>query len=373
MQNNNLQFKLALALIPGVGAGLVRSLVASTGSPEAVFKENIRALQKIPGVGETLSTRIRASDTLSRAEEEMRFMRKEGIESSFLLDADYPDRLKQCPDAPVIFFYKGVIPNLTKTWLSIIGTRSPTSRGTLMTTQLVRELAGQGHHMVIVSGLAYGIDIHAHRAALSSGLPTVAVLGHGFHTIYPSIHRSTADDIMKNGCLITDFFSFNKLEPKNFIRRNRIIAGLSEATLVVESGIKGGATTTAEMANSYNRDVFAIPGRVSDPMSKGCNWLIRTHQATLVEQAGDLEYFMGLDQGKPKGGSEQIFLFESLDENERNIVNLIRMEAQSIDSIARSLNLPVQKISGVLLQLELKGLVRASPGKRFGVQEDLKT
>ncbi|MCD6332257.1 MAG: DNA-processing protein DprA [Bacteroidales bacterium] len=356
--------QLNLALLPGVGAGLVRTLFTAFGSASAILREKRKSLEKIPGIGTMTAKQICRNGFRQRAEEEIRFMQKEKITPLFLMDDKYPDRLKQCPDAPVILFYKGRLEYPGYRWISFIGTRKPSSRGVASVRKIISSLA-KYHRLVVVSGLAYGVDIQAHRSALEAGLPTVAVLGHGFHTLYPAIHRSVAREIMDQGALVTDFFSHNTMDPKNFIKRNRIIAGLSEGVLIAESGLKGGATTTAEMANSYNRDVFAIPGRSSDEQSKGCNWLIRTNQATLVESAEDLEYFLGLDRKSKNTEELQKKMFNLMDREEKEIWDLLENHKLSIDELARQVSCPYQRLSTLLIQMEFKGFIRVMPGKQY--------
>lgn len=356
--------KLALALIPGIGANIARALMARCSTAEEIFRLRQHDLLSVPGIGTLLADRIIHSGTFKRAEEEIRFLEKENLECRFLFDENYPARLAQCPDAPVLFFFRGEIPEQGFRMLSVVGTRNPTTRGKQVTHELIRGLSDKGHPVVITSGLAYGIDIQAHLAALDSGLKTIAVLGHGFHTLYPSVHRQIAGRISEQGGLISDFFSHNLPEPKNFIRRNRIIAGLTEATLVIESGIKGGAMVTAEMANSYDRDVMAVPGRPDDIMSKGCNYLIRNNQASLIENAADIEFVLGWNQDPVKKISPEPRLFEQLDAEETSIYNMLTVPL-SVDQISRLSENPVQRVSFLLLSLEFKGLIHAMPGKLY--------
>ncbi|MFA6127569.1 MAG: DNA-processing protein DprA [Bacteroidales bacterium] len=365
MEAKNLIPNLALALIPGIGANIARSLMSRSSCASEIFHLKRRDLLAIPGIGTQLADRLLHAGTFQRAEEEVRYLEKEKLGCLFLFDKDYPGRLAQCPDAPIVLFYRGEIPGSESRMISVIGTRNPTNRGRQLTRELINGLAGKGHRVVITSGLAYGIDIQAHLAALESGLKTIAVLGHGFHTLYPAVHRQIAERISGQGALMSDFFSHNLPEPKNFIRRNRIIAGLTEATLVIESGIKGGAMVTAEMANSYDRDVMAIPGRPDDPMSKGCNHLIRTHQAALIESADDLEFLLGWNQNSVPKTFIQPILFEELDPNELSVFNILDGEAMSVDQICRLAAMPVQHVSFILLSLEFKGLIQAMPGKIY--------
>ncbi len=296
----SLKHKIALGLIPRIGDISARKLVAHFGSVEAVFHESYRTLTRIPGIGPGLAKYISDRSYLDVAEKEAEYVTKHNIKTYFYLDSDYPFRLRQCEDSPVVFFFKGKCDLDASKILSVVGTRSATPRGKELCEKILGELAGGHPELVVVSGLAYGIDIAAHKAALAFNLTTVGVLANGLKTIYPSIHRSVAESMLKNGGLLTDFLSDALPERNNFIKRNRIIAGMSDATLVVESGIKGGALITADIAASYNRDVLAVPGRPEDQWSAGCNSLIKSNKAALAESAADIEYFLGWKSEKSK-------------------------------------------------------------------------
>ena len=250
--------------------------------------------------------------------------------------------------------------------ISIVGTRQATAYGREITEKLVYELAVRQHNPIIVSGLAYGIDIWAHKAALKNNLPTIAVLGHGLRTIYPPLHTSVAKEIVEKGALVTEFENEVKADKPFFVKRNRIIAGISDATVVVESGDKGGALITADLANSYNRDVFAFPGKVSDKHSGGCNKLIRMNKANLIENTDDLEYFLGWNSDKKENKVVQKELFIELKEDERKIFDLFsRQKEWYIDDICEQTLLPVSSVSALLLNLEFSGLVKCLPGKIY--------
>ncbi len=362
--NKDLQYKIGISLIPNVGPILTRRLLTTIGSPEGVFRESPSRLRKIPGFGEFLINQIQNPDILTKAEQEIAFINKFKIKHLFYTDVNYPLRLKQCEDAPVIFYFKGDVDWNSNKIISIVGTRSATEYGREVCMKLIEGCVERGHQPIIVSGLAYGIDITAHREALKNGLLTVAVLGHGFHTIYPAIHTSIARDISHQGALLTEFSSQTKPDPSNFIRRNRLIAGLSDATIVIESGIKGGALITADIASSYNRDVLAFPGRVGEPYSRGCNFLIKTNRAALIESAKDLEYCLQWDMFKKE--PKQKTLFAETTKEEDAILDLLRTENElSVDFICLKSNFPVNKVSGLLLNLEFKGLIKSLPGKMY--------
>jgi DNA processing protein len=361
----SLKHKIALGLIPHIGDINARKLVSHFGSVEAVFHEPYRNLVKIPGIGSGLAKYISDRSYLEIAEKEAEYVTGKNIRTYFYLDNDYPYRLRQCEDSPVVFFYKGHCNLDASKILSVVGTRSATPHGKEMCVKIIGGLASDYPDLVIVSGLAYGIDIAAHKAAMSCNLATIAVLGHGLKTIYPSIHRSTAEAMLVNGGLLTDFISDALPERNNFLKRNRIIAGLSDATLVVESGIKGGALLTADMAGSYNRDVFAVPGRPEDQWSAGCNKLIKNNLAALVCSSEDIEYFLDWKRVKTRPPVQQM-LFSDLDENEKRIFDLISKENElNIDSICRSLDIPVYKLSSLLLQMEFKGIIKCRPGNLY--------
>ncbi|MBK7131447.1 MAG: DNA-protecting protein DprA [Bacteroidales bacterium] len=360
-----LKHKIALGLIPRIGDINARKLVSHFGSVEAVFSEPYGNLIKIPGIGSGLAKYISDRTYLETAEKEADYVTANNIKTFFYLDNDYPYRLRQCDDSPVVFFFKGNCDLNAGKILSVVGTRNATGRGKELCDKIIGGLAAGHPDLIISSGLAYGIDIAAHKAALANKLQTIGVLAHGFKTIYPSIHSSTARSIIKQGGLLSDFISDALPERNNFIKRNRIIAGLSDATLVVESGIKGGALITADIANSYNRDVLAVPGRPEDQWSAGCNSLIKSNKAALIECAEDIEYVLDWKPEKAKPPVQRT-LFSELDDNEKLIYELISKEGElTIDSICRGLEIPVYKLSSLLLQMEFKGLVKCFPGNLY--------
>ena len=365
MSEVSLKHKIALGLIPRVGDINARKLVSHFGSVEAIFHASYRNLTKIPGIGPGLAQYICDRSYLSAAEKEAEYVEKNNIKTFFYLDDDYPFRLRQCDDSPVVFFFKGNCDLNASRMLSVVGTRNATTRGKELCEKIIGALAASYPDLIIISGLAYGIDIAAHKAAIAHNLQTIGVLGHGFKTIYPSIHRSTANTMIKNGGLLSDFLSDALPERNNFIKRNRIIAGISDATLVIESGIKGGALITADIAGSYNRDVFAVPGRPDDQWSAGCNDLIRNNKAALTQCSDDIEYFLNWKPEKSKP-PVQTTLFSELNDNEKLVFELISKEGElSIDTICRSLEMPVYKLSSLLLQMEFKGLLKCYPGNLY--------
>ena len=360
-----LKHKIALGLIPRIGDINARKLVSHFGSVEAIFHEPYRNLIKIPGIGSGIAKCISERSYLDTAEKEAEYVIKNNIRTYFYLDNDYPFRLRQCDDSPVVFFFMGTSDLNANKVLSVVGTRNATIRGREWCEKIIGGLAAGHPDLIIVSGLAYGIDIASHKAALANNLQTIGVLGHGFKTTYPSAHFSTAKAMLRNGGLLTDFLSDALPERNNFLKRNRIIAGLSDATLLVESGVKGGALITADIANSYNRDVFAVPGRPDDQWSAGCNSLIKNNKAALVESSDDIEYFLNWKSEKSKP-SIQGTLFCDMDENEKKIYEALVKEGEmTMDNICRSLDIPIQKLSSMLLQMEFKGIVKFYPGNLY--------
>jgi DNA processing protein len=365
MPEVSLKHKIALGLIPRIGDINARKLVSHFGSVEGIFHEPYRNLIKIPGIGSGIAKCISERAYLDTAEKEAEYVSNNNIRTYFYLDNDYPFRLRQCDDSPVVFFFMGNCDLNAAKILSVVGTRNATTRGRELCDKIIGGLAAGHPDLIIVSGLAYGIDIASHKAAIASNLQTIGVLGHGFKTTYPSVHASTAKALVSKGGLLSDFLSDALPERNNFLKRNRIIAGLSDATLVVESGIKGGALITADIANSYNRDVFAVPGRPDDQWSAGCNSLIRNNKAALAECSDDIEYFLDWKPEKIKPPVQRT-LFSDLGETEQKIIELLTKEGElTIDSICRVIDIPIYKLSSVLLQMEFNGLVNCYPGNVY--------
>jgi DNA processing protein len=354
--------RIALTMIPGIGPVLSRRLVQYCGSAEMVFREKKKHLQSIEGIGNATLKLLGDKSCFKKAEKELKRMDKHGIRMLYFLDRDYPSRLKHCYDAPPLLYSLGNMNLNAARIVSIIGTRKISDYGIQLTEQLVQELVP--YDVMIISGLAYGVDICAHRAAVENKIETVGVLAHGLDRIYPSTHTATAKKMMQHGGLLTDFPGDTNPDRENFPQRNRIVAGLSDAVVVVESGVKGGSMITAEYAFNYNRDVFAFPGRVGDPLSAGCNALIRSQKAGLIESAEDLAKAMGWEVKKPQ--SAQQIQLPALNDNEERIVCALRgMGNMHIDEISSVAEMPVFKISSLLLSLEFAGVVKSLPGKMY--------
>ncbi len=359
-----------MSFIKGVGSTLSKSLIAYFGGPEEVFKASVTHLQKVPGIGTKTATSLNLTEALQRAELELAFVKKQGIDVIFYTDNRYPRKLKHCADAPILLYSKGNANLNTPHVVSVVGTRNATEYGRSLCKQLLEDL--KQYDVLVVSGLAHGIDAAAHKESLRLEMPTVGVLGHGLDRLYPSQNRAIADKMIMNGGLLTEFPSGTKPERENFPKRNRIVAGMADVTVVVEAGIKGGALITAEIANSYNRDVFAFPGRINDEFSEGCNFLIRNNKAGLLSTAADLAFLMGWDSSKATGQSasqKQFALPIDLNANERLIFEILHQHAVplAIDDLSIKTNLPLSQLAMNLLNMEMQGYISARPGKTYAI------
>ena len=360
----DLIYKLALTLIPGVGSVNGKSLVAYCGGVKAVFMEKKRALLKIPGIGEQTINAITNHNVFGRAEEELAFIEKNKIAPLFYLDKEYPIRLKQCHDSPLMLYYKGTSELNAPKVVAMVGTRKATEYGRDICRKIIEGLVEL--NVLIVSGLAYGIDTWSHKAALDNKLETVGVLGHGLDRIYPFANRALAEKMTEAGGLLCEYMSNTMPDRENFPMRNRIIAGISDAVIVVEAGASGGALITAEIANSYNRDVFAVPGRLGDPHSEGCNKLIKINKAALIQSAKDISYLLRWEDEKDHKKNVQRQLFLNLSPDEELIVNTLREKGDmEIDTLLLETMLMPAKAASVLLNLEFEGVIRCLPGKVY--------
>jgi len=360
---------IALNLIPGIGGFAVKQLISFTGSASDVFQQKKVSIEKIPQIGQFISESIKLhrKEAFILAEEQIKHSEKEGSSILLYKDSDFPQRLKNAYDSPAMLYIKGTPPLNTSKVISIVGTRRATQYGKERVSEIISGLLP--HHCLIVSGLAYGIDIEAHSMALKHNLPTVAVLASSLDVIYPQLHKKYVREMIVNqGGIISEYKYKTKLDPKRFPARNRIIAGMADATIVVEGAKKGGALITAHIANSYNRDVFAIPGRVGDPYSEGCNHLIKNHKAHLLESVKDIEYIMGWDQSKENFNTLQYSMeFPELDRNEKIVVDILKKEAKPVlfDNLSWLSEIPVNKLASLLLNLEFRGIINSLPGKLY--------
>ncbi len=360
---------IALSLLFRSNRSGARRLVREAGSAAMVFEMRDSLPDIVPDIQPKTLDLVRNSDeAFRRAEQEMLFVEKKGIVCLTCNDEAYPSRLRECTDAPIALFFKGHADFNSPRIVAIVGTRRTTEYGKEMCRSLVSGLAAACPDIVVVSGLAYGADIHAHRAAIDNNMPTVAVLAHGLDRIYPSAHRNTAVRMIDNGGLLTEFLTDTEPERYNFISRNRIVAGMSDATIVVESATKGGSLITADLANGYGRDCFAFPGRATDELSAGCNLLIRDNKAALINSASDFLKAMGWADGN--GGhaaaGTQLPLFPDLDGDERRIVQLLHDRGDlQLDTLVVASNIPANHIHPLLLGLEMKGIVKPMVGGMY--------
>ncbi|HOZ29859.1 MAG TPA: DNA-processing protein DprA [Bacteroidales bacterium] len=362
-------YSLAVSFLSGVGDINAKKLISRFGSAEAIFKSSLSELKKVSGIGDLISIRLFNSfaSAIQQAEEELLYIYANDIEFVTYTDAEYPSRLRECDDAPMVIYYKGKADFNSPKIISIVGTRNATKYGTDFCTKLIEAIASKYPETIIVSGLAYGIDISAHREALKNNLKTWAVMGHSLETVYPAKHKRIAQKMIDTGsAIISDFPHGSKTETSNFVKRNRIVAGLCDALVIVESGVKGGSMITANIANHYNKDVFALPGSVNSIYSEGCNRLIKTNRANLVESLEDIEYIMNWSSKSNNIVQQNLQLLEGLTENEKIIVDVLKnYEYLDIDNILRQSNLNSDALSLCLLELEFKNIVRALPGKIF--------
>ncbi|SEP80542.1 DNA processing protein [Hyunsoonleella jejuensis] len=370
MTENELLYTLALQHVPNVGDIIAKRLIAHCGSAEAVLKEKKARLLKIDGIGEYVLSGLFDPQHLVEAEKEIAFIEENAIKVSYFEDTDYPEKLKHCIDGPILLFQTGHINLEQQHIISIVGTRKITTNGIAFCEKLIEAL--RPYNPIIVSGFAYGTDITAHKLAIKHNLQTIGCLAHGLNQIYPKVHKKYMADVEKNGGFFSDFWSTSKFDKTNFLKRNRIIAGLSEATIVIESAEKGGSLVTADIAHSYNRDVFAVPGRATDQFSMGCNNLIKYQKAHMMTSPLDVPYILNwqLDASTSSAAKNNIQkqLFVELDDTEKLIYNYLKdNEKAQLDTIALGCYLPIFKTASILLNMELKGVVRPLPGKLFEV------
>lgn len=360
----SLLHQIALTFVPGIGDITAKALIEAFGSAEEVFAANKARLAEIPGIRKKVIQAILHKEGFDHAEKEIRFVEKYKIEPLFFTDDSYPKRLKNCYDAPILLYFKGDADLNKQKVISIVGTRNATAYGREITYRLVEGL--KKHDVLVVSGLAHGIDGIAHKACLKSEILTIGVLGHGLDRIYPAAHRSLAEKMIRMGGLLTEFPSSTNPDRENFPKRNRIVAGMADATIIVEASLKGGALITAELANSYNKDIFAFPGSVNDEFSAGCNFLIKTNRANLIAGIADLEYFLGWAEKKEVNKEKQISLKLNLSADEQAVVDVLEAKgATAIDDLSLLTEFPQSKLAITILSLEMQGIIVALPGKMY--------
>ena len=362
--HSELLYQLALTLVPNIGDVQAKILVQHFGEASAVFKAKKSMLEKIEGIGEVRASAIKQFDGFHVAETEVKFIEKYKINTFFLTDEKYPRRLLNCYDSPTLLFYKGTADLNVAKIIGVVGTRSNTDYGKAFTEKLIKDLAEQ--NVLVVSGLAYGIDAIAHKAAVKNGLATVGVVGHGLSKIYPAQHAELAKEmIAEGGGVLSEFFHDVKPDKHNFPLRNRIVAGMCDGTIIVESTVKGGSMITAKLADAYNRDVFAVPGRTTDKVSAGCNHLIKYNKAILLTDADELLEVMGWKEKKVKA-KKQRELFIELSPEEKTIIQLLEAkEAVHIDEINAASGLSSSTVAAAILNLELQGILQSQPGKLY--------
>lgn len=362
--HNDLLYQITLTLIPNIGDVHAKALVNHFGNAEDIFKAKKKELEEIEGIGSVRARSIKEFKDFKNAEEEIAFIEKYKITPLFITDKNYPQRLLNCYDSPAMLYYRGNADLNQPKIIAIVGTRNNNEYGKAVCEKLVEDLAGE--NILIVSGLAFGIDSIAHRSALKNDLKTVAILAHGIDRIYPTQNKSLAKEIIEQGGLLTDFRSKTNPDKQNFPKRNRIVAGISDAIVVVESSIKGGSLITAELGNGYNKDVFAVPGRINDTKSEGCNYLIKNNKACLITSAEDLLEDMGWKEYKKPSAKKQRELFIELSDDEKIVVNILQQQQQiHIDELYIKSGLSSSAVASALLTLEMQSVINSLPGKMY--------
>ncbi|MBX3238952.1 MAG: DNA-processing protein DprA [Chitinophagaceae bacterium] len=362
--NEDLLYLIALTMVPNIGDVHSKTLITHFGSAKKIFEARRPALERIPGIGTVRADAIRTFSNFSRAEQELQFIEKYRISALTQQDISYPQKLLRCPDAPVLLYYRGNTDLNTERIISVIGTRNNTEYGKEITSAIIEDLKGE--NILVASGLAYGIDSFAHKAALKHGLPTVGILAHGLDKIYPAANKGLAKEMLFKGGLLTDFMSETKPDKPNFPMRNRIVAGICDAVIVVETDIRGGSMITAELGNAYHKDVFAVPGRTSDTKSLGCNYLIMNNKAALITSGKDVLDLMNWSQQAPVKAVQKK-LFPDLPPLETSIVQILESREQvHIDELnALCAGTGSSNIAAAILNLELENIIRNLPGKMY--------
>jgi DNA processing protein len=362
--NNDLLYQVALTLVPNIGDIHAKTLINIYGDAQSIFNAKKKDLESIEGIGAVRAKSIKQFEDFSSSEAEIKFIEKYNITPLFITDKNYPQRLLNCYDSPAILYYRGNTNLNTSKIVAVIGTRNNSDYGATVCEKLIAELSEQ--NILIVSGLAFGIDSIAHKAALKNNLSTIGVLAHGLDRIYPTQNKALAKQMTEQGGLLTDFISGTNPDKQNFPKRNRIVAGMSDAVIVIETSKKGGSLITAELANGYNKDIFAIPGRTNDLKSEGCNYLIKNNKAALITCANDLLENMGWQEQKKPSPKKQRELFIELSTDERTIVNILQQcEGIQIDELYFKSALSSSAVASALLTLEMQSVIVSLPGKVY--------
>lgn len=364
--DETLLYKIALTQIPGIGPVQTKQLLKKFKNPESIFKEKKSALSLIENIGTVRAKSIVSFGGFSAIEKEIKYIEKHNITPLFIQDENYPKRLLNCYDPPIMLYFRGNTDLNASKSISLIGTRNNTDYGKMVTEKLITELSNL--NVLIVSGLAFGIDTIAHKSALKNNLPTVGVLAHGLQSIYPQQHSAIAKEMCLQGGLLTEYTSNIKADKHNFPKRNRVVAGMSDATIVIETAIKGGSMITAELANNYNRDVFAFPGKISDSKSAGCNYLIKSNKAVLLTSAQDLIEFMGWETKLIQKKVQKELFIEFTDE-EKMIIRLFNdKDVLHIDDIYLQSGLNSSAVAAAILNLEFQNVLTSLPGKMYKME-----
>jgi DNA processing protein len=366
IMQNDLLYQIALTLIPNIGDVNAKSLVNHFGSAEAIFNAPKKELDVLEGIGKVRAASIKEFKDFSRAEEEIQFIKKYKIKTFFLTDKDYPKRLLNCYDSPSLLYYKGNADLNSSKLIAIVGTRNHNEYGKNICEKLIEELINE--EVIIVSGLAFGIDSIAHKTSVKNNIQTIGVLAHGLDRVYPSQNATLAKQMISCGGLLTEYKSNTIPDKQNFPGRNRIVAGISDAIIVIESGLKGGSLITAELGNGYNKDVFAFPGRINDSKSEGCNYLIKNNKAALITCANDVLENMGWKQTKKTSPKKQRELFIELNADEKIVIDILQTQEQvHIDELYFKSKLSSSAVAQALLMLEMQGIVSSLPGKIYKI------
>ena len=357
-------YQVALSLVPGIGNMLARQLISYCGSAENIFQEKHHKLLKIPGIGTKTVQHLHRQTHFTDAISIIERCSREGARILHYTDPEYPNRLKSLYDAPQVLYYKGKGDLNALKSVGIVGTRNATTYGKSMVDKIIEGLIP--HNPLIISGLAYGIDFHAHYMALNHNIPTIGVIGGGFRHIYPAIHQKAAMKMLPAGGLLSEYEPDIKPEAHHFPDRNRIIAGLSDVLMVIEAAKKGGALITAEFANNYNREVFAVPGNIGQKYSEGCNHYIKQHKAHIFTNVGDIEYIMNWELGN-NGIKREFSIPDDLNPTERKIMEAFNHDLREIqiDELSWKSQVPLNQLAGNLLNLEFRGYIKMLPGKRI--------
>ena len=364
MMNKDLLYQIALTLVPNIGNVHAKTLALHFGDAESIFKAKRKDLEQLDGIGIIRAKSIKEFNSFTGSEKEIEFIEQYKIAPLFITDKNYPQRLRNCYDSPALLFYRGNADLNTSKIVGIVGTRNNSEYGKNICEQLVQDL--QEQNILIVSGLAFGIDTIAHKTALKNNLQTIGVLAHGLDTLYPAQNKSLAKQMIEQGGLLTEFMSGTNPDKQNFPKRNRIVAGISDAIVVIETGKKGGSLITAELANGYNKDIFAIPGRCNDSKSEGCNFLIKNNKAALITCANDLLENMAWKENKKISPKKQRELFIDLTADEKVIVAILQLqESSTIDELYFKSALSSSAVAAALLMLEMQGVIVSLPGKIY--------